>query len=144
MLLSDKKGIRCDFCAGVHKEQFEYYSIESKRFNVLGNMSNGFQHNFSKDMCKKCYDVLIERVKKFLAPIKRLSIKCDLCTKYFSGQFSYNRLVFSLANVDVTREKPVEAENNVMDLNVGTCCMGELEAQVAKVVDTIKREGDWS
>lgn len=144
MQLANKKGIRCDLCALPCQEQFEYYSLESKRLNVLGAMSNTFPADFNKDMCKACYDKLLERVKQFLSAIKRLSVKCDLCPKYYSGQFTYTKLLFSLVNVDIAREKPVQIDRNVMDLSIGQCCLKELEAQVKNTVDMVKREGDWA
>lgn len=121
MFLKTRDGIICDFCGTVYKNQFVYYSTRSVKYELVNNMrSMPEDAGLYADICTKCYDNLLDEVKKNLGKPQANKIKCDLSNTYKSGTFTYYIIYIDKVDVDRDRGKDseVKATKNVMDLNV--------------------------
>lgn len=149
MLLPDKDGIACDFCATSYKEKFKYYSTSATKYQVVKRKDKTLvksppqKVDFNQDMCEICYDGLIERVKANIGIAKHNAIKCDLSKTYKSENFEYYLILFDLINVDKGAPQEVTIERSVMDLNI-IVGFDELLEKLEVTKKKILEQGVWT
>jgi len=143
MLLKSNDGIICDLCGRAYRNSFTYYSFESTlvQVNTISKASIKQNKDLDIDVCDDCYQQSIENVKKFLNKIVGNTIKCDYCTNYMKGNFTYHKVL--IHKVIVTNKKP-EISNNHMDYNLDNNCFKQLSDKANNIKQTIKNEGEWS
>lgn len=146
MLLTSKDGISCDLCGFIQKNRFTYYSLESKgiQVNTSGNSIAQLGRDLDIDVCEKCYNDMIEAVKKYIVNgTKRGTIKCDFCPKVHSGNFKYHVLSIHkvTADKDVKEQGPSDVQMNIMDFNLDDECFVLMANQVMASRQKVKSGG---
>lgn len=126
MLLKTGDGIQCDICSATAKEKFLYYSMVYCGIIVKDNIPRADRVEWDAEICKGCYDTLLEQCKNCLKPAKPGSIKCDLCVNYYSGDIKYYKAEFAEVNVDRDATPNVSVKNQVMDMIVCVPCYTKL------------------
>lgn len=148
MLLTTKDGIACDMCGGISKNNFTYYSFESKgvKVDIGAQVINQLGSDLDIDVCEKCYNTCIDKVKKNLASaVVKNTVKCDFCTKILKGAFTYHILVIHQVLVDKSRtDKSTDVSKNFMDFNVDDDCFRDLANAALETRAKVKKQGEWS
>lgn len=145
MLLPDRDGIACDFCANRYKKKFVYFSLKATEHRVVGNQRLiGTDPKFAKDMCVSCYDSLVEEVIQFIGPTKRGMIKDDLSKDYGTGDFLYWIVTFDKVEVDGDQPEgnQINVEKRVLDLNLVN--FRKFKKRTEKIEAKLKKTGAWA
>ena len=122
MLLKTNDGIGCDLCGAAEREKFTYYSITYKGIVVKsGSVATG-DIEWDSEVCKKCYDALLDKCRECLASVRPNQIKCDLCVNFYGGDIKYYKMNCDEVNVDRDANPNVSIKKQVMDMNICTPC----------------------
>jgi hypothetical protein len=144
MFLDTKDGIICDFCGTIYRDRFVYYSVNDSKRTIANNfLTSAQQGEMNADMCTHCYEKLLNDVRKYLGPVKKGKIKCDLSKQYKNGTFTYHWMVFDKVDIDKSRADEVKIDKKVMDLTL-IDAYNKLLEQVKVTREKIKKEGVWS
>lgn len=146
MFLSSKDGIACDFCGTSYKNQFSYYSTRATKHEITNNLRTTPQDaQMNRDMCVKCYDELMQKVKANIGKHQQGKIKCDLSKTYKSGTFVYYIMLFDhiSVNKELSEDNQVKIERNVMDLNI-ISGFDKLLEQTQVTRKRIEDQGVWT
>lgn len=147
MITSNRRGITCDYCRMTSMDQFSYMAVEYNTVEVCTSryFTRPAKLAFEADMCKACFDKLIEHTKKAIRKSTNTSIPCDVCPTIMQGDFTYCFVRFS--EVTVNKSSPTDqmkVDKYIMDSRICLVCEQKARALIANNHTMIKAQGNWS
>ncbi len=147
MYLPDKSGIICDWCSTKFQYKFTYYSVDFRTIDVdvgATYTAPDIKTKLDLDICEVCFKEWTTKITDLYEPDQLNKIKCDWCTKWYTGAFSYTYSEFTEVSVEINQQSSEDSNRSItaqaFSMRLGDCCYPDIPKRAA---DTRKKTEEW-